>query len=111
MHFTGLLNNTFTIRRLAPTSDGHGNWTETYVTIGTAAGRLRPTGSADVEVAGHTERQVTYVLYVPATTDIARGDQVTCGDVTVEVLGVREPSLAGHHLEVDCVARQATVSV
>jgi hypothetical protein len=46
------------------------------------------------------------VLYVVWGTDIARGDLADGGGVTVEVLGVREPSLAGHHLQVDCRERQ-----
>jgi hypothetical protein len=35
---------------------------------------------------------------------------VTCGDLQVEVLGVREPSLAGHHWEIDCLERQIEIS-
>jgi hypothetical protein len=42
---------------------------------------------------------------LPAT-DIARGDLVTCDGLAVDVQGVRDPSFAGHHLEVDCVETQ-----
>lgn len=52
------------------------------------------------------ERQISHVLYVVHGEDIERGDRVACGDLTVEVMGIREPSKAGHHLEIDCLERQ-----
>jgi len=43
---------------------------------------------------------------------VARGDRVTYADadgvhpLAVEVLGIREPSEAGTHWEIDCLERQ-----
>jgi SPP1 family predicted phage head-tail adaptor len=74
-------------------------------------GRIRPATSAEREVAQMEQRTITHVLYVVHGTDIARGDHVECGDLTVEVLGVREPSKAGHHLEIDCVEVQHEATV
>jgi hypothetical protein len=45
-------------------------------------------------------------LYVIAGTDIQREDTVEGDEVTVMVLGVREPSRADHHLEIDCLEIQ-----
>lgn len=104
--FQSLLNNTFTVERRERTSDGQGGWEISYASLGTVEGRIRPASGREREVAAAEERQLSHVLYVVASEDIARGDRVTCGDLVVEVLGVREPSLAGEHLEIDCLEVQ-----
>jgi len=106
--FTSLLNNTFTVARATRASDGQGGWIATFADVGTLAGRLRPMIGRGNErvVADSEEQQITHVLYCEAAEDIARGDTITSGDLTVEVLGLREPSLAGHHWEIDCMERQ-----
>jgi len=80
-----------------------------YSAVGTYDGRIRPASGQEREVAAALERQISHVLYLECE-DIERGDLVTCGDLTVEVMGIREPSLAGHHLEVDCLERQREAS-
>lgn len=104
--FTSLLNNTFTISRRVRTDDGQGGWEITYLELGTVEGRIRPATSNEREVADSEEQQISHVLYVAHGEDVLRGDLVECGDLEVEVLGVREPSLAGEHLEIDCLERQ-----
>lgn len=104
--FESLLNNTFTIERKSRTGDGHANFPFTWSTLGTVEGRIRPASGREREVAAQEQREISHVLYVLDGTNIARGDRVTCGDLVVEVLGVREPSLMGHHLEVDCLETQ-----
>lgn len=106
MSIKSLYNNTLTIERRTRTSDGQGGFTIDYSSLGTADGRIRPASDREREIAAQEGREITHVLYIDAEEDIARGDRVTTGDLTVEVLGVREPSLAGHHLEVDCLERQ-----
>jgi len=104
--FLLLLNHRFTISRRQLASDGQGGWAETWVVQGSAQGRMRPASAQEIEIARQLQREITHVLYVPAGTDIARGDLIEGGGITVEVLGVREPSLAAHHLQVDCHERQ-----
>ena len=104
--FESLLNNTFTISRRLRVSDGQGGWPIAYSELGTVQGRIRPASSNERVVAASEEQQISHVLYVLAGSDVARGDLVECGDLAVDVLGVREPSLAGEHLEVDCLERQ-----
>ena len=104
--FESLLNNTFTVEKRGRTGDGQGGWTITYIASGTVRGRIRPATANERVVADAEQQQITHVLYVVAGEDIARGDRVTCGDLVVEVQGVREPSEAGHHYEVDCLERQ-----
>lgn len=100
--FDSLLNNTFAVSRIWRTSDGMGGWDEAWIAIGFVAGRLRPASSAERESAAQQQRDLSHVLYVRDTADIERGDRVTGDEVTVEVLGVREPSRSDHHLEIDC---------
>ena len=104
--FESLLNNTFTISRRVRTDDGQGGWEISYLELGTVEGRIRPASSTERVVAAGEEQQISHVLYVVHGEDIERGDQVVCGDLAVEVLGIREPSLAGEHLEIDCLERQ-----
>lgn len=109
MVFSALLNNTFTVSRRTRTSDGEGGWVIGYDAISSVAGRIRPASSTEREVASSDERVITHVLYTEIE-DIRRGDRVTCDDLVVEVVGIREPSKASHHLEIDCVERQEEVN-
>ncbi len=104
--FSSLLNQEFTTTRPSRVSDGQGGWTVSYTTVGVVRGRLRPASAEERSVAAQEQRRISHVLYVAAGEDIARGDLVTGDSVTVEVLGVREPSRAGQHLELDCQETQ-----
>ena len=108
--FESLLNNTFTVSRRMRVPDGQGGWPIAYSELGTVRGRIRPASSNERVVAASEEQQISHVLYVLAGSDVARGDLVECGDLAVDVLGVREPSLAGEHLEIDCLERQQETS-
>ena len=114
--FESLLNNTFTHSRRRRTSDGQGGWVIDYVEQGTVRGRIRPASSAEQEVALQEERELTHVFYCKADEDVRRGDRLvatspTGYELTVEVDGLREPSLAGEHYEFDCNERQDEESV
>ncbi len=110
-HFESLLNNEFAVTRMARVSDGQGGWSEVPVSVGTARGRMRPASGSERTVAAQEQRAISHVLYVLAETDVARGDLVSGAGLTVLVQGVREPSQAGHHLEVDCLEVQTAATV
>lgn len=110
MVFQSMLNHPYTIRRIRRTSDGQGGWSKDFVPVETVQGRLRPASSTEREAAMLEERQITHVLYVFYGTDIARGDLVEGGGLTVEMQGIREPSQAHEHLEIDCLEIQKEVS-
>jgi len=109
--FVSLLNNTFVLSRRDRIADGQGGWAIVWAPNGSTLGRIRPASSAEREVAQEEQRAITHVLYVVHGTDILRGDRVECGDLIVDVQGIREPSKASHHLEIDCleVQHEATV--
>lgn len=106
MGITALFNNDFTISREVRIDNGQGGWARAYTQIAVVRGRLRPASGSENEVAAQERRQITHVLYVLAGQDIQRNDLVEGDGVIVKVQGVREPSRAGHHLEIDCVETQ-----
>ncbi len=109
MVFASLLNHEFTVTRRTRTSDGQGGFTIGYSSVGTVNGRMRPASSNEKEVASAMQRNISHVLYVEVDADIERGDRVTFEGLTVDVLAIREPSLMGHHLEIDCLEVQKEV--
>jgi SPP1 family predicted phage head-tail adaptor len=111
--FAALRNSAFEQSRLSRVSDGQGGWARAYVDLGEVAGRIRPASAQEREVALQEQRHITHVLYVEAGEDIERGDRLEyiAGDsdrvgLLFEIQGVREPSIAGHHLEIDCLEVQ-----
>ena len=109
--FESLLNKEYTIDRRSRVSDGGGGWAIAYEEQGAVQGRMRPASSQERDVAAQEERRISHVLYVVASTNIVRGDQVSGDGITVDVVAVREPSRADHHLEIDCWEKQAEVGV
>jgi len=103
-----MYNHTFEHYRKTRVSDGQGGWKFPYALLGTVEGRIRPAFRAQEDVVASQERAViSHILYVGAGEDIQRGDRMVCDDgLVVDVEDVREPSRAGHHLEIDCVETQ-----
>ncbi len=102
MVFEGLLIHTFAVFRRVRASDGQGGWTEARVEVGSTKGRLRPIGASERTVADQQQAQVSHVLYTLAGVDVRRGDELEGAGVTVELIAVREPSMADHHYQIDC---------
>lgn len=100
--FGSLLNHRFIHYRPSRASDGQGGWVVSRVAVGAIWGRLRPASSEERLVAQQEQRRLSHVFYCDATEDVRRGDTLAADGIEVEVLAVREPSRAGHHLECDC---------
>lgn len=109
--FDGLLNHTFAAYRRDRIADGQGGWSIVWTDLGTLPGRIRPASSTERDVAQQEGREITHVFYCRVGTGIERGDRLEYGDLVVDVQGVRQPSLAGHHLEVDCLERQTEMAL
>lgn len=109
--FLSLLNNTFQLARIRRTSNGQGGWAIDYVANGEVLGRLRPASGQEILAAQQEGWSLSHILYVVAGADIERGDRVTGGGQEVYVAGVREPSTAHEHYEIDCSNTQPEVSV
>jgi len=105
-HIETLFNHEFAQNRPERTSDGQGGWIVSMSNVGTIRGRLRPASSEERSVAAQEQRRLSHVFYCAAGEDICRGDCLSADGITVEVLAVREPSRAGHHLECECYETQ-----
>ena len=103
---TSQLNHMFAVYRTERTSDGQGGWQQSLVELGELRGRLRPASATERTVAAQEQRHISHVLYTEGGADIRRGDVVVGAGLEVVVQGVREPSRAGHHLEIDCLEVQ-----
>lgn len=96
-----LFNHEFTHQRLVTTTDPYGDPTTEWRTIGTIRGRMRPANVNERFIASVAALTIDYVFYCAPGPDIRRGDRLVLGDVVMEVTAVKDPSLAGHHLEVE----------
>lgn len=99
--FRSLLNQTFTLWRKGRMSDGAGGWLETLTQVATFQGRLsggRPTQKlSGAKWPAHVE----WTLFLEAGLDVRRHDIIEGAKKRLRVVGVREPSLMGHHLEIE----------
>jgi head-tail adaptor len=107
MTIEALYVHEFTLYRRTRTGDGHGSWEVTWPEYSTFSGRLRPSGASDVERGAQMQAEISHVLYAAADCEVQRGDRIGYGDLLLDVIAVRNPSYAGHHLEIDCQAMQA----
>lgn len=111
--FESLLNRSFTAWQPQRSDDGQGGWLLSYASVGSVPGRMRPRSGSEFDLADQPEERVDHVLYV--SSDDAVGSQIgrdflitPVGEAerVFQVQGVREPSLASEHLEIDCWQRQ-----
>jgi len=94
------------VTRKARTSDGQGGWTETWGTVATISGRIRPASANERILARQQQAEISHVFYCATSVDVTRGDRLAGEGRTWDVIAVREPSHAGHHLEIDCLEWQ-----
>lgn len=98
-----LLPETITVERPTRTDDGTGGWEESNTTVGDVAGRVRPTTVREREqLSGEAhEAQVTHVAYTQTDADVVRGDELVVRGQRLVVTAVKEPSVTGHHYEIE----------
>ena len=96
-----LFNREFVHQRLFTGKDEFGDPFEEWRTIGIIRGRMRPANVNERFIASVAALTIDYIFYCGPGEDIRRGDRIIFGDVVMEVTAVKDPSLAGHHLEVE----------
>jgi len=103
MGINRMLTHTITVKRDSLTANGAGGATQSESTVSsTVRGALsRMSGSERSRFAGLSQ-EVSHILFVPAGTDIQRGDKVTMDGISLVVKEVDEPGRRGHHLECFC---------
>lgn len=120
--FQSLLNYDFFAVRMSRLSDGQGGWIIGFVDLAQVRGRLRPATGREREVAAQEQRVITHVFYCETAENLGRGDYLSPGsividdgdlrsaDIIVQVDGVREPSTADEHYEIDCIEYQTEIA-
>lgn len=102
-----LFNKILTLQRKIRTDDGQGGWIEDWQDVGTIQGRLRSASASERTAAAQEQATISHVFYCAAGEDVRRGDRIVSGSLVVEIIAIREPSYAGHHLECEGVAVQS----
>ena len=97
---SGLLNQTLTLQTLTETSDDQGGVTSTWTDAGSFRGRISPLSSQERLMQDKTLNTTTHRVYCDPI-DIMPNDRIKWGDYYFEITGIRNPSEAYHHLEID----------
>ncbi len=106
MGIEALFNHVFALSRPTRTDDGQGGWAVGYADAGSVAGRLRPASASERTAAVQRQATISHVFYCGPNADVRREDLVSGAGQVVKVEAVREPSHAGHHLEIECLEIQ-----
>ena len=102
-----LFNKTASIYSKSRTDDMQGGWIIDYGVIGTTKVRVSVLSGVEKQYAGETDRRITHKVYANPDSNIVRGNKLVIGNLSLEVLDVKEPSLANHHIEIDCIEWQS----
>lgn len=94
-----LFNKILTVMRSVEDNDMQGGWKKQYRVIDKIKGRISTASVSERTAASQEHAVVSHVVYCGPDEDIRRGDLVTDGRITVEIIAVRNPSEADHHLE------------
>ena len=95
-----LLNNTLTLQTLTEIADGAGGHTASWTDVGTFRASISPISSNERLMQDKTTAMLTHRVYCD-NMDIIESDRIKWGDIVFEIMGIRNPSEAYAHLEID----------
>lgn len=90
-----------TVQRKGRVHDGQGGWRQDWTEIGSERGKIRPASASERMIAGQQQASVSHIGYLRKGANIQLGDRLSLDNVGYDVIAVREPGLAGKHIEVD----------
>lgn len=96
MGITHLLNRRLTVSRTGYVDDDSGGQAVTTAVVGDVAARVSRPAPAEREVAAREGVRVSHTIYLDADADVARGDILTGGGQTFEVISVVAPSVRAY---------------
>lgn len=102
--FESLLNKTATVFRDTNISDNQGGWEITSGSTTNIPVRVSPVSGSENQIAYLENRQITHMVYCLSDADVSRNDRLVIDGMGLELLvqEIRNPSLASHHLELQC---------
>ena len=95
-----LYNQTLTLQTKTLTADGQGGFTEAWADSGSFRARISPLSSAERLIQDKVTSMTTHRIYCDNMT-VSPEDRIKWGDYYFEIIGIRNPSEAYHHLEID----------
>ncbi|MGX1133187.1 head-tail adaptor [Streptomyces glaucescens] len=104
-----LLNASAEVWRETRAPDGMGGWISAWAAVATVRARFSQPSAAERVVAAQNAAELSHVVYLLASADVRRGDELRRGTDVFEVLATFEPSEPGTYLRANCKLRQAGV--
>ena len=96
----GLYNHTLTLQSLTETADSQGGVTTTWTSMGSFSARISPLSAAERLLQNKVTEGITHRIYCDSM-DVIEADRILWGDLVFEIKGIRNPSEAFSHLEID----------
>ena len=95
-----LLNHTLTLQTITRTDDGAGGYTEGWTDSTSFRARICPVSAREQLLQDKVTPQATHHVYCDYMT-ITEDNRIKWGSKYLEILGIRNPSQASGHLEID----------
>jgi head-tail adaptor len=99
----GLFDKTGTIYRIQKTKNALSGRSESVVKVGITPCRVSTYKAKDTERFDREKQAFipTHTIYTPADVDVRNDDRIQVEEWIFEIKDVRNPSLMGHHFEMD----------
>jgi len=107
MGIDALLTSACTIqRRQRSKAPSGGGWATSWEQVDAVLGYVRSMGTSVADDPSQPQGRVSYRVYMRVGADVQQRDRILVDGHELEVIGVREPSAAGYHLEIDAAEWQ-----
>jgi SPP1 family predicted phage head-tail adaptor len=109
MSVATLSNITLAVQRQTATRDAMGGQTKSWASLVKVQGRVNPLSSSEMIRHSQDDDRITHKVYVAGTPDIRPLDRLSHAKLRagrhLYVKGVREPSLSGNFITIECEER------
>lgn len=104
-----LLNTSVVVHRPTLTPDGMGGYTESKTTVAVLAAKVDQATAAERQAAAQWQSPHSHNVYLTATANVRRGDELQWGDRVFRVIATVQPSRPVY-LKAECeyVQREGT---
>ena len=99
---SGLLNQTLTLQTLTETDDGQGGVTSVWSDTGSFKARISSLSAQERMAQDKMTTFATHRVYCD-NMNVTTADRIKWGSYYFKIIGIKNPSEAFHHLEIDVV--------